>query len=156
MSEEPAKRCMTQPEKAAASARPIAAAVSGERSRPKSPITRRLRGARRLQVKNEPLYPRHLLPQPNRGGEEVKAQGAQDQVDELLGVPGQVAAYGDPWGANPSLVYARTEERRTRMRYQRQGDITTYEWAIGVYDSFPDRPTALIAGKRIGFDVPMR
>jgi RNA polymerase sigma factor (sigma-70 family) len=74
-------------------------------------------------------------------------------VLQYVGVPGQVPAYGDRWGANPSLVYSRTKERRTQMRYRRDGDITTYEWAIQAYDQFPDRPTRLAPGKRIGLDV---
>src|SRR5207249_1174752 len=69
------------------------------------------------------------------------------------GVPGQVPAYGDPWGANPSLVYSRTRETRTKMKYRRRGHITTYEWAIQAYDRFPDRPTRLFPGKRLGLDV---
>jgi hypothetical protein len=39
------------------------------------------------------------------------------------------------------------------MAYARKGDVTTYEWAIQVFDRFPDRPTKLEPGKRIGFDV---
>ena len=39
------------------------------------------------------------------------------------------------------------------MTWRREGDLTTYEWAIQAYDRFPGRPTRLIPGKRIGFDV---
>jgi hypothetical protein len=41
----------------------------------------------------------------------------------------------------------------TRMAFRREGDITTYEWAIQVFDRYPDEPTRLEPGKRIGFDV---
>ncbi len=72
---------------------------------------------------------------------------------QYVGVPGRVAAYRDPWGANPSLVYAKTRESRTKMKYRREGEITTYEWAIQAYDHFPDKPTRLSAGTRLGLDV---
>ena len=39
------------------------------------------------------------------------------------------------------------------MKYQRKGDVTTYEWAIQAYDRYPDRLTQLVPGKRIGFDL---
>src|SRR5262249_57668192 len=65
-------------------------------------------------------------------------------VLQYAGVPGQVPAYGDPWGANPSLVYGRTKEPRTKMKYRRQGQVPTYEWAIQPDDRVPDRPTPLL------------
>jgi RNA polymerase sigma factor (sigma-70 family) len=74
-------------------------------------------------------------------------------VLQYVGVPGQVPAYGDPWGANPSLVYGRTRERRTKMKSRREGQTTIYEWAIRAYDGFPDRPTRLVPGKSLGLDV---
>ena len=39
------------------------------------------------------------------------------------------------------------------MAYSRKGDVTVYEWAIQVFDRYPDKPTRLEPGKRIGFDV---
>src|SRR5262249_43158116 len=72
---------------------------------------------------------------------------------QYVAVPGQVGAYGDRWGANPSLVYGKTRETRTRMNYRREGDVTTYEWAIQAYDRYPDRPSRLVPGKRVGLDV---
>jgi RNA polymerase sigma factor (sigma-70 family) len=78
---------------------------------------------------------------------------AKMPVLQYAAVPGEVSAYGDPWGANPSLVYARTRETRTKMQYRTQGDVTTYEWAIQAYDHYPDQPTRLSPGKRLGFDV---
>jgi RNA polymerase sigma factor (sigma-70 family) len=74
-------------------------------------------------------------------------------VLQYVGVPGEVPAYGDKWGANPSLLYSKTRERHTRMKYRRDGDTTTYEWAIQAYDHFPDRLTQLVPGQRIGFDL---
>ena len=74
-------------------------------------------------------------------------------VLQYAGVPGKVAAYGDRWGANPSLVYARQKESRTKMQYRRSGDVMTYEWAVKVFDSFPEKPTELIPGKKLGLDI---
>ena len=72
---------------------------------------------------------------------------------QYVAVPGRVAAYCDPWGANPSLMYAKTRENRTKMKYRRTGELTTYEWAIQAYDHYPDKPTRLFVGKRLGLDV---
>lgn len=74
-------------------------------------------------------------------------------VLQYVGVPGPVPAYGDRWGANPSLLYSQTRERRTRMKYRRDRDLTTYEWAIQSYDQYPNQLTQLAPGKRIGLDV---
>src|SRR5262249_59580968 len=60
---------------------------------------------------------------------------------------------GDRWGANASVGYGKTRETRTRMNYRREGDVTTYEWAIQAYDRYPDRPSRLVPGKRVGLDV---
>ncbi len=78
---------------------------------------------------------------------------AEMPVLQYAGLAGEQPAYGDTFGANPSLVYARTREPRTRMKYRREGNTTTYEWAIQVYDRFPDQPTRLEPGKRIGLEV---
>ena len=72
---------------------------------------------------------------------------------QYIAVPGRVAAYCDSWGANPSLMYAKTREKHTRMKYRRTGELTTYEWAIQAYDHYPDKPTRLFVGKRLGLDV---
>ncbi len=85
--------------------------------------------------------------------EDLTLDASKMPVLQYVGVPGEVSAYGDEWGANPSLLYAKTRERRTRMKYRREGDVTTYEWAIQPYDHYPDRLTKLVPGKRIGFDL---
>jgi hypothetical protein len=54
---------------------------------------------------------------------------------------------------NPSLLYGDITKTKTRMAFRREGDITTYEWAIQAYDHYPDKPTRLVPGMRIGFDV---
>lgn len=42
---------------------------------------------------------------------------------------------------------------RTKYSFNRQGDVTNYEWAIEAYDTYPESPTKLTAGKRLGFDA---
>jgi hypothetical protein len=74
-------------------------------------------------------------------------------VLQYAGLAGEGPAYGDRFKANPSLVYARTREPRTRMKSRREGRTTTYEWAIQVYDRFPGVPTRLEPGTRIGLEV---
>jgi hypothetical protein len=74
-------------------------------------------------------------------------------VLQYVAVPGRGAAFGDPRSDNPSLVYGNIRQTTTRMGYRRERDITTYEWAIQVFDRYPEQPTRLRAGKRIGFDV---
>jgi hypothetical protein len=74
-------------------------------------------------------------------------------VLQYVAIPADVPAYRDSWNANPSLVYARTQQSATKMVYRHTGGITTYEWAIQAYDTYPDQPTRLQAGKRLGIEV---
>jgi RNA polymerase sigma factor (sigma-70 family) len=74
-------------------------------------------------------------------------------VIQYVAVPGQVAAYEDPWHGNPSLLYAQTKQTATTMKYQHVGDSTIYEWAIKAYDRYPDLPARLHSGKRLGLEV---
>jgi hypothetical protein len=74
-------------------------------------------------------------------------------VLQYAAVPGVVSAYGDPWGDNPSLVYAQTKQTTTKMKSRHVDHVTTYEWAIKAYDRYPDLPTRFHSGKRLGFDV---
>ena len=92
------------------------------------------------------------IPQPS-GDWVRRSMRRRCPCSSMWGFRDELSAYGDKWGANPSLVYARARETRTRMKYQRERNVTTYEWAIQAYDHFPDRPTPLVAGKRIGLDV---
>jgi len=74
-------------------------------------------------------------------------------VVQYAAVPGPVVAYGDHRGSNPSLVYRTLSDSTTSMAYRREEDVTTYEWAIQAFDRYPDRPSRLGPGRRIGFDV---
>jgi hypothetical protein len=84
-----------------------------------------------------------------------KLDAARMPVLQYVGIAADVPAYGDPRGDNPSLVYARSGEPNTRMAYRRDEEsrVTTYEWAIQAYDHFPDAPTKLVAGRRLGLEV---
>jgi hypothetical protein len=74
-------------------------------------------------------------------------------VLQFVGVPGPVGAYGDKAGANPALMYRRSDESYAKMAYRRNGDITTYEWSLPVYDRFPGSRKPLEPGMRLGLDV---
>ncbi|MFO0954495.1 MAG: hypothetical protein U0835_25710 [Isosphaeraceae bacterium] len=50
-------------------------------------------------------------------------------------------------------MYGNIRETATKMKYRREGGVTTYEWAIQAFDRYPTQPTRLTPGKRIGFDV---
>lgn len=45
------------------------------------------------------------------------------------------------------------KKTRSQMGHNRSGDVTTYEWAIEVFDHHPDQPTQLEPGKTLGFSV---
>jgi RNA polymerase sigma factor (sigma-70 family) len=94
-----------------------------------------------------------IAPQVPSGDWRETFDAATMPVLHYVGVPGKVRAYADPWDANPSLVYARTKQTATLMRYQHNGDVTMYEWSVKPFDRFPDRPTGLYPGKRLGLEV---
>jgi hypothetical protein len=50
-------------------------------------------------------------------------------------------------------MFGDIKQTKTRMAFRRQGDITTYEWAVQAFDHYPDKPTQLLPGVQIGFDV---
>ena len=39
--------------------------------------------------------------------------------------------------ANPLLMAGDLKTTKTRMAFRREGDVTTYEWAIQVFDKYP-------------------
>jgi RNA polymerase sigma factor (sigma-70 family) len=90
---------------------------------------------------------------PESGDWPAFLDAAKMPVLQYVGLASKRPAYGDRFGANPSLVYSRTREPHTRMKYRSDGRVTTYEWAVKVYDRFPDRPTNLDPGKRIGLEI---
>ena len=73
-------------------------------------------------------------------------------VQQYIAIPGQGTIYGrTKQKTNPLLVFGDTDQTKTRMVFRRKGDVTTYEWAIQVFDQYPNKPTTLEPGKRIGF-----
>ena len=64
-------------------------------------------------------------------------------VVQYVAIPGAGPAYGNPGGGNPALMYGKISKSATTMRYRREGEVTTYEWAIQAFDHYPDRPTRL-------------
>ncbi len=74
-------------------------------------------------------------------------------VQQYVAIPGKGRIYGVRQVTNPALMAGDLRKTRTKMAYSRQGDVTIYEWAIQVFDQYPDKPTKLEPGKRIGFDL---
>ncbi|NKB72156.1 MAG: redoxin domain-containing protein [Candidatus Latescibacteria bacterium] len=58
-------------------------------------------------------------------------------------------------GFNTYMFRFDITQTRSQMAFSRQGDITTYEWALEVFDHFPDQKAHLEPGRRMGFDVMM-
>ena len=82
-------------------------------------------------------------------------------VLQYIGIPGKPPVYGIKKSAgversgedNPILMFGDIHKTKTRMAFRRQGDVTTYEWAVQAFDHYPDTPTKLLPGVQIGFDV---
>jgi hypothetical protein len=75
-------------------------------------------------------------------------------VLQYIGLPGKGPVYGlQPGEDNPILSVGDIKKTKTRMAFRREGDVSTYEWALQAFDHFPDKPTPLLPGVQIGFDV---
>ena len=74
-------------------------------------------------------------------------------VQQYVAIPGKGMIYGQKQASNPILMAGSLKRTKTRMAYVQKADVTVYEWAIQVFDRYPDKPTKLEPGKRIGFDV---
>jgi hypothetical protein len=72
---------------------------------------------------------------------------------QYVAIPGEGPAYGNAGGGNPALMYGKISKSSTKMRYRREGEVTTYEWAIQAFDHYPDKPTRLERGKSLGLEV---
>lgn len=70
-----------------------------------------------------------------------------------VGIPGTVNYNMYGLESNPGLMQGDITKTRTRMAFARHGDMTTYEWAIQVFNQYPDLPTRLVPGKILGFEV---
>jgi hypothetical protein len=79
---------------------------------------------------------------------------------QYIGIAGEGPIYGvkptastAPGPDNPILSFGDVSKTFTRMEYRRERGVTVYEWAVEAFDHYPDRPTELVPGKKIGFDV---
>jgi len=55
--------------------------------------------------------------------------------------------------ANPSLNQGDTKSSGMQGTFSHSGNTIVYEWAIPLFDSFPDQPSQIQAEKTIGFDL---
>jgi len=78
--------------------------------------------------------------------------GLPDRTGPVYGVL-RAAGKDRPVEQNPVLAFGDITKTKTRMAYRREGDVTTYEWALQAFDHYPDKPTRLLPGVQIGFDV---
>lgn len=87
-------------------------------------------------------------------GDRSRAMAAEEMpILQYVGLPGNFVPYGDRFGDNPALLYTATRERRSEMKFQHSGNVTTYEWAVQPYDEYPGKPTRLEPGKTIGLEI---
>ena len=99
-----------------------------------------------------------LRPQDGRPGPGRLARGHSMRrrcpCSSTPGSPAKVARLRGPYRANPSLVYARTREPRTRMKSRREGSID--DLPVGHPGLRPIPRVSrlrLVAGERIGLEV---
>ena len=83
-------------------------------------------------------------------------------VDNFAAIQYLMCAPGGTYGpmqntvnssSNPVLPFGDITKTRTRAAFSREGETSIYEWAVEVFDHYPDSPTHLTPGKTIGFDV---
>jgi hypothetical protein len=92
---------------------------------------------------------------------DVNMDAGDGPVLQYIGIPGKGPVYGVKKSAgversgldNPILSMGDIKKTKTRMAFRREGDVTTYEWALQAFDHYPDKPTKLHPGVQIGFDV---
>jgi len=89
----------------------------------------------------------------NSGGraEAMNVPASQLPALQYVGIPGK-GNYGIS-KKNPAMYGGDISLTKTQYAFSREGDVTIYEWAIEPYDKYPDSPTKLVPGKRLGFDV---
>ena len=68
---------------------------------------------------------------------------------QYIGLPGKGRVYGIMKSAGversgqgqPDPQFGDITKTKTRMAFRREGDVTTYEWAVQAFDHYPDKPT---------------
>jgi formylglycine-generating enzyme required for sulfatase activity len=106
-----------------------------------------------VEVYIDGLHSERRIPRPEGNPWSEKIDLSALPVQQYVAIPGPGKIYGSKSDTNPVLMAGDVRRTRTRMAFRREHDITTYEWAIQVFDVYPDRPTKLEPGKRIGFDL---
>jgi hypothetical protein len=114
-----------------------------------------------VEVYVDGLHSETLMPYPVEGGWPGSLDASDVPALQYIGIPGEGRVYGIFKSAgqdrheieNPILMFGDVKKTKTRMAFRREGQVTTYEWAIHAFDQYPDMPTKLTAGKKIGFDL---
>jgi hypothetical protein len=107
-----------------------------------------------VEVFLDGLHSERRIPYPGNEVLNNQLDLAEYPVQQYIAIPGIGTIYGfTNRNTNPILRYGDVDQTKTRMAFRRKGDVTTYEWAIQVFDRYPDKPTKLLPGKRIGFDI---
>jgi RNA polymerase sigma factor (sigma-70 family) len=106
-----------------------------------------------VEVYIDGLHSERRMPIPAGWTEPDRVDLSTIPAQQYVAIPGSGKIYGTNYGTNPVLLSGDLRKTRTRMAFRREGDVTTYEWAIQPFDRYPDRPTKLEPGKRIGFDL---
>ena len=92
------------------------------------------------------------IPLPGGDWEEV-LKAEQMAALQYVGAPGPGPIYKTKSDLSVVLKYGDITKTKTKMAFSRKGDVTIYEWAVQPFDSYPDKPTKLEPGKRVGFDL---
>jgi hypothetical protein len=107
-----------------------------------------------VEVYVDGLHSDRSVPIPPGGAAWYEVVGLPEvPVQQYVAIPGKGRIYGSKYTTNPALMGGDLHKTRTRMACRRKRDVTTYEWAIQVFDHYPDKPTRLEPGKRIGFEL---
>jgi Tol biopolymer transport system component len=114
-----------------------------------------------IEVYIDGLHTNTIFPFPQDPSWSENMDAGEPPVLQYIGIPGKGPVYGVRKSAgqersgedNPILNLGDIKKTKTRMAFRRAGDVTTYEWAIQAFDHYPDKPTKLLPGVQIGFDV---
>lgn len=114
-----------------------------------------------IEVYVDGLHTETLMPYPLEPNWLETLDASAVPALQYIGIPGEGRVYGifksagqnRPEIENPILMFGDVKKTTTRMAFRREGHVTTYEWAIQAFDHYPETPTNLTAGKKIGFDL---
>ncbi|MEW6755987.1 MAG: FG-GAP-like repeat-containing protein, partial [Candidatus Latescibacterota bacterium] len=90
----------------------------------------------------------------DRSGHDVSGPGSSGGAQQYCMVPGPGrVSDAVPVDANPALAGGDAKVSGVQGVFRRADSTTTYEWAIPLFEHFPDRPFQVRTGATIGFDV---